>query len=205
MNRARAGVSPERQQTEQAFLDAAERLLVREGYATITTRKLAAEANANHGLVHYYFGSMEELLLRVLERFTDRILTRQRAMYADPAVPFIEKWRKAMDYIDVDLAAGYPKIWYELMAMAWNRPEFRERLTHVHEQWDAVLTDAVTTAMREYGVDAKQFPPHAVSVLVRTFNEGLLIERLGGYDNGHRELVKMIDDLLQRWERQRKR
>jgi AcrR family transcriptional regulator len=204
LNRERAGISPSRQQTEQAFLDAAERLLLREGYATITTRKLATEADANHGLVHYYFGSMEELLLRVLERFTDRILTRQRAMYADPAAPFIEKWRKAMDYIDEDLASGYPKIWYELMAMGWNNPDFRDRLTHVHEQWDAVLTDAVTTAMREYGVDRKRFPPGAVAVLVRTFNEGILMERLIGYDKGHAALLKMIDDLLRRWQKESK-
>jgi AcrR family transcriptional regulator len=174
---------------------------VREGYATITTRKLAAEAGANHGLVHYYFGSMEELLMQVLERFTNRILTRQRAMYEDPDARFIEKWRKAMDYIDVDLEAGYPKIWYELQALAWNKPEFRERLLRVHEQWDRVLTDAVTAAMHEYGVDRRRFPPAAISALVRTFNEGLLLERLNGYDNGHRTLLKMIDSLLQRWER----
>lgn len=174
---------------------------MREGYATITTRKLAAEAGANHGLVHYYFGSMEELLMQVLERFTERILTRQRAMYADPDSPFIEKWRKAMNYIDVDLESGYPKIWYELQAMAWNKPEFRARLLHVHEQWDALLTDAVATAMREYGLDRRRYPPAAIAVLVRTFNEGLLLERLNGYDNGHRALLKMIDSMLQRWER----
>ena len=139
--------------------------------------------------------------MQVLERFTDRILTRQRAMYEDPNVPFIEKWRKAMNYIDVDLEAGYPKIWYELQAMAWNNPQFRARLLHVHEQWDAVLTDAVATAMREYGLDRRRYPPAAISVLVRTFNEGLLLERLNGYDNGHRALLKMIDSMLQRWER----
>ena len=61
----------------------------------------------------------------MLERFTERILKRQRAMYEAPTVPFIDKWRKAMNYIDEDLASGYPKIWYELQALAWNRPEFR--------------------------------------------------------------------------------
>jgi AcrR family transcriptional regulator len=174
---------------------------VREGYATITTRKLAAEAGANHGLVHYYFGSMEELLLRVLERFTERILTRQRAMYADPDVPFIEKWRKAMGYIDEDLDAGYPKIWFELQALAWNRPEFRARVLHVHEQWDAVLTDAVEKALKGYGVDRRAFPPEAVSTMVRTFNLGLLLERLNGFNEGHESLLKMIDRLLQRLEK----
>jgi len=178
---------------------------VRDGYATITTRKLALEAGANHGLVHYYFGSMEELMMRVLERFTERILTRQRAMYAAPGVPFIEKWRKAMSFIDDDLAAGYPKIWYELQAMAWNRPEFRERLRHVHEQWEAVLTEAIGNALKEYGVDRRKFPVDAMTALVRTFNVGILFERLGGIDTNHDALLKMIDNLLQRWEKERAR
>ena len=129
---------------------------------------------------------------------------RQRAMYAEPNVPFIEKWRKAMGFIDVDLQAGYPKIWFELHAMSWNRPEFRDRLQHVLEQWDVVLTGAVDTAMREYGIDRNKFPPHAVSALVRTFNLGLLLERLAGADVGHRELLAMIDDMLRRFERKRK-
>ena len=67
-----------RAQTEEAFLDAAERLLVEVGHAGITTRRLAREASANHGLVHYYFGSMEEVFLQVLERFTDRLIERAR-------------------------------------------------------------------------------------------------------------------------------
>ena len=65
----------------------------------ITTRRLAEEAGVNNGLVHYYFGSIENLLVRVLERFTDRLIVRQRAMYADPDIPFIEKWRTAMRYL----------------------------------------------------------------------------------------------------------
>ena len=50
------------------------------GYAGITTRRLAEEAGVNHGLVHYYFGSIENLLVRALERFTERLIARQRAM-----------------------------------------------------------------------------------------------------------------------------
>src|SRR5688500_16266768 len=99
--------------TAEAFLDAAERLLVDVGHAGITTRKLAAEAGANQGLVHYYFGSMDELLVQVLERFTARLIARQRAMYAQDA-PFIEKWRAAWRFQEDDIEAGYSKIWLEL-------------------------------------------------------------------------------------------
>ena len=64
---------------EEALLDAAERLLVDVGHGGITTRRLAEEAGVNNGLVHYYFGSIENLLVRVLERFIERLIARQRA------------------------------------------------------------------------------------------------------------------------------
>ena len=102
-----------------AFLDAAERILIEEGQRGISTRRLAREAGLNHGLVHYYFGTVENLMLAVFERFTDRLAERQRAMYA-AEVPFRDKWRTAMGFMDEDLAAGYPKIWAELQVAAMN-------------------------------------------------------------------------------------
>jgi AcrR family transcriptional regulator len=184
-----------RHATEQSFLDAAERLLVEVGYANITTRRLAEEAGANLGLVHYYFGSMEQLFVRVLERFTDRLIERQRAMYSEDK-PFIEKWRAAMGYLDEDLESGYQKIWLELQALAWNRPELRERLAHVRRQWIATLTEAFGPAMAEYGLDTERFPVAAMVALVVTFNEGVILDRLGGVTEGHTELLAMIDRWL---------
>ena len=106
----RAAAQPStRAETEDAFLDAAERLLIGLGYAGISTRRLAEEAGANHGLVHYYFGSMENLFVRVLERFTERLITRQREMYGRTDLSGVEKWRTAMGYLESDIAAGYPE------------------------------------------------------------------------------------------------
>jgi AcrR family transcriptional regulator len=186
-----------RQNAEQAFLDAAERLLVEVGYAAITTRGLAREAGANQGLVHYYFGSMENLLVRVLERFTERLIARQRAMYAAD-LPFIEKWRQAMRYLDEDFASGYQKVWYELQAMAWNKPDLRERIAHVTVEWREVLAEAFEQARREHGVD---MPIDALVALVATFNQGVILERLSGIDTGHRDLLDWIDEWLERSER----
>jgi len=186
-----------RQNAEEAFLDAAERLLVEVGYAAITTRRLAREAGANQGLVHYYFGSMENLLVRVLERFTDRLIVRQRAMYAAD-LPFLEKWRQAMRYLDEDFASGYQKVWYELQAMAWSKPELRDRIAHVTEEWREVLTEAFQQARRENGID---MPIGALVALVVTFNQGIILERLSGIDTGHRELIEWIDEWLEGRER----
>jgi AcrR family transcriptional regulator len=184
------------QRTEEAFLDAAERLLVRVGYAGITTRALAEEAGANQGLVHYYFGSMENLLARVLERFTERMITRQRAMYSAADVPFTEKWRTAMRYLDAD--REYQKVWCELQALAWNRPGLRERVAHVNGEWRAVLRDAFAEPHERYG---NSMPLEALVSLVITFNEGIILERLSGIETGQAELLQWIDGWLERSEK----
>jgi AcrR family transcriptional regulator len=174
---------------EDAFLDAAERLLVEVGHAGITTRRLAEEAGANHGLVHYYFGSMENLLVRVLERFTDRMIERQREMYAQD-VPFAEKWRQAMRYLEQD--RPYQKVWLELTALSWNRPDIRDRIVGVDERWRALLLEAFEQARLEYEID---MPVDALVSLVMTFNIGVIVEELTGISTGHRELL----DWIERW------
>ena len=182
-----------RETATSALLDAAERLLIETGHAGLTTRRVAAEAGVNHGLVHYYFGSMEELLLQVLERFTDRLAERQAAMY-EADVPFIEKWRTAMRWLEDDVAAGYPKVWWELQAMAWNHPEMRDRLARVDEVWRSLLRTYFASALEEYGID---FPLEATVALVVAFNKGIQIEQLSGIHTGHRELLDWIDGWLE--------
>jgi AcrR family transcriptional regulator len=184
-----------RSRNVEAFLDAAERLLIEVGSAGITTRRLAREAGLNQGLVHYYFGSLDEVLLQALERFTGHLVERQRAMYqAD--LPFIERWSAAMDYLESDLRAGYPKIWLELQALGWDRPEIRERVARVNAKWREVLTEAFAKAAAEYGLEPEAYPVDALVSLVMTFNQGIELERLSGITAGHRELLAWIDAWL---------
>lgn len=184
-----------RQVNVAAFLDAAERLLIREGAAGISTRQLAREAGQNHGLVHYYFGSVDELMLQTLERFTARVLDRQRSMY-ESDLSFLEKWRAAMGFIEDDLASGYPKVWAELEALGRNNPELRERLNEVDDRWRTLLRDACAKAIEEYGLERSGFSAEAWATLVMQFNKGLLTERLLGFDRGHAEMLAAIDAWL---------
>jgi TetR/AcrR family transcriptional regulator len=181
-----------RSAAEEALLDAAERLLVDVGYSGITTRRVAEEAGVNHGLVHYYFGSIENLLVRTLERFTERLIDRQRAMYAAD-IPFLEKWRAAMRYLTAE-DVRYEKVWLELQALGWNKPDVRDRVARVNEEWRAVLTEAFAEPRERYGID---IPLDALVSLVMTFNEGIIVERLSGIETGQRELLDWIDRWLE--------
>jgi AcrR family transcriptional regulator len=195
--------TPARAEATQALLGAAEALLIEVGYAGITVRRLAERAGVNHGLVHYYFGSMQDLLLQVVERFTTGLVERQRAMYAAD-VPFIEKWRQAMRFLDEDTKSGYQKIWFELQAMAWNDERVRGRLQQVHQQWVDVLLPAFELGLAELGIDRELYPTRAVVSLVVTFNQGIMVERLGDVDSGHRAMLEIIDTLLERLEEARR-
>jgi AcrR family transcriptional regulator len=197
VGREPAGASAAYADPQTRYLDAAERLLVEIGYAKITTRRLAEEAGANLGLLHYYFGSMEELFLQVLERFTNRLIARQRAMYSSP-LPYIEKWRLAMQYLDED--RPYQKIWWELQAMAWNRPEYQPRVGSVLEAWRDAMRGSVSEAVSRYRLDDAGLSADDWITLIVAANEGIILERLSGIDRGHAELLESIDRWLQKLE-----
>ena len=102
-----------------------------------------------------------------------------------------------MGFLESDLAAGYPKIWLELQALGWNRSDIAERVAQVNREWRDVLTEAFDQMMDEYGLDRERFPLAAMVSLVMTFNEGIMVERLSGISDGHRELIEMVGRWLE--------
>lgn len=180
--------------TAGALMDATERLLVGGGHASVSARRVSEEAGLPHGLVRYHFGTVEALMVRTLERATGRIIERQRALYAGDR-PFLEKWRTAMEFFEVDLREGYPKLVAELFAKAWTEPVYRDPLRATMEAFTEVLGEAVTAAAAEYDGDVDDVV--AVATLIRTFQIGMLVERLAGIDIGHAALNSLIDRRLE--------
>ena len=89
--------------------------------------------------------------------------------------------------------ATYEKIWMELQALAWNDVGLREHLARVNAEWRAVLTEAFAEPHRELGIE---MPLDALVSLVMTFNIGVIVERLGGIETGHADLLDWIDRWL---------
>jgi hypothetical protein len=88
---------------------------------------------------------------------------------------------------------SYEKVWLELQALAWNNRELQTRLAQVNAEWRAVLTDAFEEPHRELGI---AMPLDALVSLVMSFNLGIMVERLGGVETGHSELLAWIDGWL---------
>ena len=91
------GGSPDRtRRTAYVLLDAAERVLIAEGYAAVSSRRVAAEAGLKPQLVHYYFATMDELFLAVFRRRGDEGLVRQAAALASDE-PVRALWEFSID------------------------------------------------------------------------------------------------------------
>jgi AcrR family transcriptional regulator len=188
-------ISDARQQATVALMDAAEALLYEVGYAGVTTRAVAEAAGINHGLVHYYFGSMEELLTQTLERFVEQLALALETLYDDPNLSFAEKWRLGSQFWVDEPTSRFPKILLELLAMGWNMPTLRTRLTEVHARFRAIFEHHFGQALRDYDLDESQFPLKVIVAAVTSFQLGLIVEGLSGVEEGHQELL----DWIQQW------
>jgi len=62
------------EKTKQNILDGARKSLVKEGHRRSTIKVIANYAGVNHGLVHHYFGSKEELMVALIQHQSQQVL-----------------------------------------------------------------------------------------------------------------------------------
>src|ERR1700733_13496668 len=73
--------------TRAQLVDAAEQLLIEEGYAAVTSRRVGARAGLKPQLVHYYFRTMDDLFVEVFRRRAEENMSRvERAVGADASL-----------------------------------------------------------------------------------------------------------------------
>jgi AcrR family transcriptional regulator len=143
-------VSANRSDTAIVLLEAAERCLQRHGVAGLSTRKVAEEAGMPLSQIHYHLGSKRGLLLALLDHQNQKLLARQEAMFARPQ-PLWERWMKACDYLEEDLASGYVRILQELIAAGWSDPKIAEEARRNLRGWYELLTQVATQAGEQLG------------------------------------------------------
>ena len=108
--------------TAQTILNAARSRLLEDGYAGLSTRRVALEAGVPLSQVHYHFGSKGGMVLALLEAENPRRLSRQAAMYAQDA-PLWRRYEQACDLLEDDLESGYVRVLQEMIAAGWTNPE----------------------------------------------------------------------------------
>jgi AcrR family transcriptional regulator len=180
--------------TRAQLLDAAERLLREEGYAAVTSRRVAAEAGLKPQLVHYYFRTMDDLFLEVFRRGADANLAAfEQAIAADGSLHNL--WK-----LNVDARAAAFTI--EFVALGNHRKAIRSEIARYAERFRAAQMEAVTAALADLGVPRSELPPAVALLLMTGVSQVLALEEALGVSAGHDTTRKFVAKTISGLERQ---
>jgi len=177
--------------TRTALIEATAQIMLEEGYAAATSRKVAAKAGVKAALVHYYFPTMDDLFVAVLRAGAETNLLRQREALAHDE-PLHALWL-------LNGAHG-AQLWMEFMALANHRKAIRSEIASYAERFRDLEESAVTLALRAHGVDIEAFPPVVMSMIVTSLARIMVLERGLGITRGHDDAQAFVERYLDRFE-----
>jgi AcrR family transcriptional regulator len=132
------------------ILESVRSCLLADGYANLSTRRVADGAGVPLSQIHYHFGGKRGMVLALLDHENQRRVDRQRLMYASP-VPLWKRYEQACDFLDDDLATGYVRVLQEMIAAGWSDDAVAGQVLAMLRGWIEVLEDVANEAERRFG------------------------------------------------------
>jgi AcrR family transcriptional regulator len=174
------------------LLDAAEQLMLEEGYAAVTSRRVAEKAALKPQLVHYYFRTMDDLFLAAFRRRAEDGLQAQ-ARVLQARQPLWALWRFSTDPAATAITS-------EFIALANHRKALKAEIAYYAERFREEQRKALSTVLDRYGIDRAEVPALVWSVLMTSISRVLVIEQALGMSAGHAEIVAFVERYLHRLE-----
>ena len=162
--------------TRRRIIDAARVRLLADGYAGLSTRKVAEEAGVPLSQLHYHFGSKGGLIIALFEMENEQRLARQTRMYAEDR-PLWQRYEQACDFLEDDLESGYVRVLQELVAAGWSNPELGAAVRELLGGWTALLVEVAREAARRHGLLGPFTADEVATLVVSAFigSEALLL------------------------------
>jgi AcrR family transcriptional regulator len=174
------------------ILDATERLMVEEGYAAVSTRRVAAKAGLKPPLVHYYYKTTDDLLLAVYARQSDRAMDSLQEALASEG-PLTAIWRFNAERSRTALAL-------EFMALANHRKVIRDEIAARAEAFRKVQAEALGALFRDLKAPPDIRLPQAVTLCIAGVARALVMEDGLGIRDGHADAEALVAWLIGRLE-----
>jgi AcrR family transcriptional regulator len=182
---------PDDSKTRAAMIDAAAQLIFEEGYEAVTARRLAARMGVHSGLVHYYFDSMDSLLLAVFRDGADANLRRQERALSSQH-PLTELWKVNSDARGVKLQQEFMVLAYRNLAIRSEIAVYAARFREIEKQ---ALAPLLAAGAHDSGLSAG-----AASVLIDSLARTMALERALGLTDGHDDMESLVSGYLHRLE-----
>lgn len=187
-------VGAETSATRAIIVEATEKLIRDEGYAAISTRRVAALAGLKPSLVHYYFPTTDDLLLEVLKRGveeSDRMI--EGALASDR--PLHALWSHFVDSSRTAMAL-------EFMAMANHREALRAQMAEHSEVMRRRQVEVLRHLLGDRLMGEDGCPPAGLSVVLAGIGRAIVMEQNLGVQSGHDEASAFVLDWLDRLTRE---
>ena len=171
--------------------------MLKDGYAAVSSRSVAAAVGISPPLLHYYFPTIDDLFVAVLQRRAERNVERMAGALLS-AEPLRTWWALTSDPRGGALFA-------ELLAAANHRPALRVEVGEVARRVRAMEVERLDTLLGEYGIDRDEFPPVLIAAAMHGLAYGVVQDQVAGYDTAPDEAAAAMERFLVRLEEQRAR
>ncbi|MFT4026508.1 MAG: TetR family transcriptional regulator [Novosphingobium sp.] len=173
-------------ETRNALIAAAAKIMNDEGIVALTARRLADEVGLKRQIVHYYFGTIDDLIAGVIASSSAQAADQFEKLLASQN-PLDVLWRPSKH-----VAASS----YEMMAAALRRPEVAKAIGLTICELRSIATDAVQRYFDERSIIPPVDPVVITSLLIAIGN-AQAVESALGIDFGHQQVRDFVDSLLQ--------
>jgi TetR/AcrR family transcriptional regulator len=181
-------VGAESSETRTRLLAVAERLMLEEGYAAVTARRVGSKAGVAPGLLYYYFPTLDDLFVAILRQRADEVLEHQAGLLASEA-PVRALW----EFSTSPYAGTFTS---EFMALANHREAVRREVVAYHRRYLEVQHEALSAAQRDGRLDLGDVPLRGLLVLALHLASGLLTDRALRFTWGHDEAFALVERYL---------
>ena len=167
------------------LLDAAQQLMIDEGYAAVTSRRVAEQAELKPQLVHYYFRTMDDLFLALFRRLAEEGLAAQ-ARALDAPQPLWTLWRFMTD-------PSATRLTLEFMGLANHRKALHAEIAHYAQRAREEQTKALAAVLERYGISTADVPAVVWTFFATGASQVLVVERSLGMSLGHTEILAFVE------------
>lgn len=171
-----------------AILDATEEIMKEAGYAAVSSRKVESRAGLKSQLVHYHFGTMDDLFAAVWQRYDDRFLENQARVLASER-PLRALWERSIDPETTTLR-------HEFIALANHRKTIRDLVARSTKRVFNMQVAAISELFERHGIRPKDFPPMVIVQLLNFVARSLITQRNLGLTEDHAAIIKFVDQTI---------
>jgi AcrR family transcriptional regulator len=197
--------SEEQQHTRERIIAAASKVLAAKGYDATTLREISREAQAAPGLVHYYFGGKDELLVEVLQAAGQRFHQRMEHLAQQMSTDWSLDVFLRQLYERVDLEPEVYRLRYESFALGLHNPiiepKVRERLAQRRDEIGPIIARALQNTEKAEHANHFSLDPTLLAALLLALFDGLALQKIMDHtfdlEAAYQLLVQALHRLLE--------